>query len=219
MKIIVTGATGLVGAEVVRQAILDQDIEEITAIVRKPLNMEHAKLKVIIHQDYLDYSHLKDVFKANDACFWCLGISQSQVSKQQYEVITYDYTVAAAKEMAASNPNMQFVFLSGEGADNTEKTKVLFGRIKGKAENALAKIPLKKLYVARPAGIRPIHKNPTTALVNKLAIPFYPLIELITPNFVINSVQLAKAMIRIVKTGYDQRVFENVELKKIGSDK
>ena len=90
MKIIVTGATGLVGAEVLRQAILDETIEEITAIVRRPLSLQHPKIKTIIHQNFLDYSTLSDVIKKHDAFLWCLGISQSQVSKEEYQTITYD---------------------------------------------------------------------------------------------------------------------------------
>src|SRR5437762_3346998 len=99
MKIIVTGATGMVGSEVIRQAILDKDIEEITAIVRKPLDVTHPKLKTVIHQDFMDYLSLMEIFKKNDACLWCLGISQNLVSKEEYYKITYDYTIAAAKDM------------------------------------------------------------------------------------------------------------------------
>src|SRR5436190_24183802 len=106
MKIIVTGATGLVGAEVIRQAILDNGITEINAIARKPLELNHQKLKTIIHKDFLDYSSLTELFKSCDACLWCLGISQSQVSKEEYHTITYSYAVEAAKAMLNANPSI-----------------------------------------------------------------------------------------------------------------
>ncbi len=217
MKIIVTGGTGMVGAEVIRQAMADSDIESITAISRKPLTLQHPKLKTIIHTDYLKYDALKDVFKSNDAVVWCLGISQTQVNKQEYEVITFDYTIAAAKAMFEANPKSTFLFLSGAGADNTEKSRTLFARIKGKAENALMQIPLMKLFIARPAGIKPIHKNPNTSFFNKLAIPLFPLFEIISPSFVIASDVLARAMLRILKQGNKSQVIHNVELKEIGS--
>ena len=143
MKIIVTGATGLVGAEVLRQAILDETIEEITAIVRRPLTLQHPKIKTIIHQNFLDYSTLSDVFKQHDAFLWCLGISQSQVSKEEYQTITYEYTIEAAKTVLNVNPEMTFLFLSGMGADSTEKSKTLFAQVKGKTENGLLKMSFK----------------------------------------------------------------------------
>ena len=217
MKIIVTGATGLVGAEVVREAIKNDAITSIIAIVRNPLDIKHDKLKVVQHRNYLDYELLANELKNADALLWCLGISQTQVSKEQYELITYDYTIAAAKAMAKYNADCKFIFLSGEGADLTEKSKTIFARVKGKAENELNSMKLKNLFVVRPAGIRPINKNPNTAFSNKIMIPFFPLLELLMPNYVISSVQLAKAMLNIALNGASNKLMKNVELKKLGS--
>ncbi len=206
----------MVGSEVIRQAILDNEIESITAITRKPLSIVHSKLKSIIHSDYYKYESLIEEFKANDAVVWCLGISQSQVSTAKYEEITYDYTMAAAKAMFDANPKSTFLFLSGAGADPTEKSLTVFARIKGKAENALLRMPLLKLFIARPAGIKPIHKNPNTSFFNKLFLPLFPLLEAITPNFVIASDILAKAMLHIIKQGSSNQIINNVELKALG---
>ncbi len=216
MKILITGATGLAGAEAVREAIKDDKITSIVALVRRPLTLQHPKLQVVLHQDYLDYTGLESLFASCDACLWCLGISQTQVTKAEYEVITYDYTIAAAKAMQAANPTMTFVFLSGAGADSTEQSKTIFARVKGKAENSLIKMNWKKLYIVRPAGIRPINKNPNAAFANKIAAPLLPIIELIAPQHVISSVQLAKAMLRIAVTGNSQQIIENVTLKALG---
>jgi len=215
MKIIITGATGMVGAEVVRQAILDTAIQEITAIVRKPLDVQHPKLKTVVHQDFLDYTSLAGVFKENNACLWCLGISQSQVSKEEYHTITYEYAMAAAKAMLQANPSISFVFLSGMGADSTEKSKTTFARVKGKTENALQKLEFKKLHIVRPGGIKPVHKNKNAPWTNKVMIPLFPLFEFIIPSSVISSVELAKVMLYIAKQGYDKKLMENRELKKI----
>lgn len=215
MRIIVTGATGLAGAEVVRQAILDEDVTEITALVRKPLSIQHEKLTTILHHDFLDYSKLTAVFKNIDCCIWCLGISQTHVNKVQYNCITYDYTLAAANAMIQANPAITFMFLSGEGAMQNGKSNSLFGRVKGKTEKDLSQLPLKKLFISRPAGIKPIHKNPSTAFLNKLVIPFYPLVELIAPRYVISSVQLAKAMLKIVKQNSEKVIWSNTELKNL----
>lgn len=217
MKIIVTGATGLVGAEVLRQAILDKDVEEITALVRRPIDFTHPKIKTVIHSNFLDYSGLEELFKSFDAMVWALGISQTQVNKEQYHVITYDYTLAAANAIQKANPEMAFLFVSGGGADSTEKSRTLFAREKGKTENALLKLGFKKLHNVRPAGIKPIHKNPNTSLFNKLAIPLFPIFEIFMPNLVIASDKLAIAILRILKTGSDKVIIENKELKEISA--
>ena len=219
MRIIVTGGTGLVGEEVVRQAINEDRITSITAIVRKPMKLQHAKLQTVIHKDFMDYTGLEDLIASNDAFFWCLGISQSQVNKVEYEKITYDYTIAAAEKVLSTNPNMKFLFLSGAGADNSEKSSAIFARIKGKAENKLKSMGLGKLFIIRPGGIKPIHKNPNTAFVNKMMIPLYPLMEILWPSMVIASDILAKAMIEIAISEPEVQTFENLELKKIGRAK
>src|SRR5256885_11045556 len=168
MKLIITGATGMVGSEVLHQAIADNDIDEVTAIVRRQPDAQHPKLKTIIHQNFLDYSNLTDVFKNNDALIWCLGISQNAVSKEEYIKITYDYTIAAAKAVVQTNDELKFLFISGEGADNTEQTKILFGKIKGRTENVLMQMPLKKLCIVRPGAIIPVHKQNNLPFILKL---------------------------------------------------
>ena len=215
MKIIITGATGMVGSEVVRQAILDGDITEITTLVRKPLDIQHPKLKTIIHKNFLDYSNLAQVFKNHNACLWCLGISQSLVSKEQYHVITFDYALAGAVAMLQSNPSSSFLFLSGAGADQKEKSRTLFARVKGKTENALLKLPFRKFFIARPGAIKPIHPNRNAPWYEKLVIPLFPLLKLIVPSLVITSEELAKAMLQIIKRGGEKIIFENAEMKQL----
>lgn len=216
MKILVTGATGMAGSEFIRQAIEDKNIEHITALVRRPLEISHPKISTVIHQDFLNYDAVKNIFKDCDACVWCLGISQLQVSKLQYAVITYDYTVAAARAMLEANPSLHFMFLSGNGADRSEKSKVLFARLKGKAEHALLQMNFKALTIARPDAIWPKHKNKNAPIAYKLVIPFFPLIERFAPQKIIGSVQLAKAMLRLLKDPGKKNTYENMELRLLG---
>jgi len=208
----------MAGSEVIRQAITDDNITQIIALVRRPLEIAHSKISSIIHQDFLNYDAVKDHFKDCDACIWCLGISQLQVSKQQYGIITYDYTIAAAKAMLAVNPDIHFVFLSGNKADRTEKSKVLFARIKGKTENALLGLGFKKLTIARPDAIWPKHKNKNAPLAYKLAFPFFPLVEKFTPAKIIGSVQLAKALLYLTKNISEKDTYENTELRLLGKN-
>src|SRR5690242_4022326 len=129
MNIIVTGATGMVGGEVVRMAADDPGIERIFVIARRPPEFKHHKLTTILHEDFLDYSSLGSTFKDCQACLWCLGISQNKVAdEEEYVRITFDYATSAAKAMVAANPDIKFIFLSGFGADPSEKRKTLFAR-------------------------------------------------------------------------------------------
>lgn len=216
MKIIVTGATGMAGSEVLRQAILDDGISEIIALARRPLEITHPKIRTLLHQDFLNYDAVAENFKDADACIWYLGKSQLQVSKALLTVITYDYAVAAAKAMLGANPAIHFVFLSGNGADSTEKSNVLFARLKGKTENALLQLGFKKLTLARPDAIWPKHKHRNAPFAYKLAFPFYPLVERFTPSKIIGSVQLAKALLWIAKNPGEKNIYENVELRVLG---
>lgn len=215
MKLIITGATGMVGSAVLHQAIADSEIETVTAIVRRPVNLTHPKLKTVIHQNFSDYSTLAEIFKNNDAVTWCLGISQNLVSKEEYIKITYDYTIAFAKDILQANPSTCFLFLSGEGADNTEKTRLLFGKIKGRTENALMKMPFKNLYIARPGGIIPSQKFSGFPFILKLQYTMVRMFAWMVPSLVITSAKLAKALLYIIKTKPAQQLIRQRELKKI----
>ena len=215
MKIIITGATGMVGSEVLRQAIADKAVESITVIVRRPVDIAHPKLKTILHQDFLDYTPLVDEFKNNDALVWCLGISQNVVSKEEYIRITFDYTVAAAESVVKTNSSLAFLFLSGRGADNSENTKLLFGKIKGRTENALKKLSFQKLYIARPNAINPVHKQMRLPFLLRLQYFMVKIFTYITPKYIINSDDLAKALLYIVKEEGPSQLYNDFQLKQI----
>lgn len=216
-RILVTGATGLAGSEVVRQAILDPGIESITALVRRPLSMAHPKLRVVLHDDFKVYSSLEAEFRNHDACLWCLGISQTQVKEDEYIRITYEYVVTAAQAMLSANPGIAFLFLSGAGADSQEKSRTLFARIKGKAENNLKRLPFKSLFIARPGGIIPVHPKERPAFFEKVLFPFYPIFGFLFPSLTIDSVDLARAMLHLVHSGSEKTTLGNKDLRRAAS--
>jgi nucleoside-diphosphate-sugar epimerase len=216
MKIIVTGATGLIGAEVVRQAIDDPGIDELILLVRSQPEIVHPKITTVLHKDFLNFAGLSEPFSKANALVWCLGISQTQVSKKQYEVITYGYLEACARFCMQANPSIRFVFVSGDGADRTEKSRTLFKRLKGKAENAALQSGLKEVYIARPDAVRPKHKNKKAPFLYKLVYPLFPLVEKLAPHKIIWSDVLARALLLIAKNGYEKNTVENVELRILG---
>jgi uncharacterized protein YbjT (DUF2867 family) len=215
MKIIVTGATGLIGAEVTRQAVANVEVDEVITIARSRPPVTSTKLRFVQHNDFNDFSALGELFQDADALIWALGISQTQVSKAEYIAITYDYVMACAKQCLISNPATRFVFVSGNGADITERSSTIFRRIKGKAENGLNATGL-NVFIARPDAVRPIHKNKKAPFLYKLAYPFFPLIELFAPSKIIWSDTLAKALLKIAMNKANSKVCENPELRELG---
>jgi nucleoside-diphosphate-sugar epimerase len=221
MKIIIFGATGVIGSECVRQAIQDKDIEQITVITRRDLdkNITSDKLNIVTHTDFLDYNALLNVFTNHQGCIWALGISQTAVNESEYIKITYDYTLAAAKAMSSVNPDMRFVFVSGMGADSTEQSRFLFGRIKGKTENDLVKESgLKEIYTVRPGGVLSSQTNSNKPWYERSLQPLARVLKVFKPSWFITSVGLARAILYIVKNGHHATLFENQDLKDIISE-
>lgn len=216
MKVIVTGATGLIGTEVVRQAIIDNNIDEIIVLVRKKPELAHPKITVVLHKNFSDYSGLEEYFQKADALIWCLGISQTQVNKKQYEAITYDYTKACIDFCKQVKPSIRFVFVSGDGADRKEKSRTLFKRLKGKAENALLQSGLHDVIIARPDAVRPRHKNKRAPFAYKLVYPLFPLVEWLAPSKIIWSDVLGRALLRLAGNGHEKNTLENMELRQLG---
>lgn len=216
MTIIVTGATGLIGAEVLRQAIANNSIDEVIALGRTEPEIKDPKIKAVLHKDFKDYQPAAEYFKKANALIWCLGISQTQVSKKKYKEITFDYTKACSDFCKAVNPSIRFVFVSGDGADRTEKSNTLFKRMKGKAENALIQSGLPKVIIARPDAVRPRHKNKKAPFLYKLVYPLFPLVERFAPHKIIWSDVLARALLKLAKGDEEKNTLENIELRELG---
>src|SRR5438874_2510315 len=137
MKVIITGATGMVGKGVLLECLDHPHIEQVLVIGRSPLGMQHPKLKELRHSNFLDFSPVKDQLKGFDACYLCMGVSSARMKEEQYRELTYDYTLALARTLQSNNPQMTCIYVSGEGTDSTEKGKMMWARIKGKTENDL----------------------------------------------------------------------------------
>lgn len=214
MKIIVTGATGTAGSEALRQALADPEIAEVLVLARRSPGIADPRLRVVLLDDFTDYSRVAPQLAGTDACLWCLGISQNDVSKDDYEKITHDYALAAARAMGAANANFRFCFLSGSGADSSEKSRILFARIKGRTENALTRLGHPKAWHFRPGYIHAIN-SPPKRWFERLIEPLTPLFYRFLPAHIISTVDLAKAMLFVAKRGTARTILENDEIRAL----
>ena len=198
MKVILFGATGMVGQGVLRECLLDPDVESVLAIARTPIEPPHEKLRSLVHKDFTDYTAIEAELWGYDACFFCLGITSVGMTEEAYHRVTHDFTVAAAKALLARNPAMTFVFVSGTGTDSTEKGKTMWARVKGKAENAVFAMPFKGKYVFRPGVIQPLHgiKSRTRFLrfLYVLFSPLFPVMKALWPAHITTTENVGKAM-------------------------
>jgi len=130
MKVVIFGATGMVGQGVLRECLLDPDVESVLAIVRKTSLPQHDKVSEIVHQDVSDLAAIEDRLSGYDACFFCLGVSSVGMKEETYRRVTYDLTVSVARTLASLNPTMTFIYVSGAGTDSTERGRLMWARVK-----------------------------------------------------------------------------------------
>jgi uncharacterized protein YbjT (DUF2867 family) len=219
MKVILFGATGMVGQGVLRECLRDPGVERVLAVGRSPTGQRHAKLREIIHNDFLDYSPIESELSGYDACFFCLGVSSLGMNEERYRHLTYDITLAAARTLARLNPKMAFVYVTGRGTDSTERGSLMWARVKGKTENDLLKLPFKAAYMFRPAGIQPLHGvRSKTGWVQALYVGTAPLLSLlnrVAPNYMTTSEQVGRAMIRVARDGFPRPVLESEDINSL----
>ncbi len=222
MKVIILGATGMVGQGVLRECLLDPEVESVLAIGRNTTGQQHGKLHEIVHKDIADLSAIEDMLVGYDACFFCLGVSAAGMTEQAYRRVTYDLTMSVAETLARLNPTMTFLYVSGAGTDSTERGRMMWARVKGKTENALLQMPFKAAYMFRPAYIQPLHgiRTKTTwyRALYALMGPLYPVWKLLLPKYVTTTECVGRAMLRVAKRGAPKRVLDNQDISSTCRD-
>ena len=209
----------MVGQGVLRECLLDPDVEGVLAIVRSATGRQHEKLRELAHENFFDFSNIDDRISGYDACLFCLGVSSAGKKEEDYRRVTYDLTLAAARALVARNPNMTFIYVSGAGTDSSEKGRMMWARVKGQTENALLKLPFKAAYMFRPAFIQPLDgiksKTRLYRALYTLTGPLYPLWKTIAPRLVTTTEELARAMIKAAKEGAPKQVLENQDIRRL----
>lgn len=216
LRVIITGATGMVGEGVLYQCLNHPEVEKVLVITRHSCGYTHPKLTEIIFSDFSDFSTLNDRISGYNSCYFCLGVTSLGKKEAEYTRLTYALTLNFAATLAKLNPDMTFCYVSGAGTDSSEKGRTMWARIKGKTENDLMKLPFKKVYNFRPAGIRPflpLRPSQTFYKTYKYVAWLFPVLEVISPNLVINLTDLAIAMINSSLTGYSKNILEVKDIK------
>jgi uncharacterized protein YbjT (DUF2867 family) len=219
MKIVLFGATGMIGQGVLRECLADPSVERVVTIGRSVTGRQHPKLREISHENFADFSALAGDLSGYDACFYCLGVTSAGMSEPDYRRVTYDMTLAAARALVSGNPSMTFIFVSGAGADSSERGRLMWARVKGAAENALMRMPFKAVFVFRPAFVQPLHGITSRTRIYRVfyAIvgPFYPLLERLLPTYVTTTETIGRAMIALAAHGSPARVLENADINAV----
>ncbi len=212
-RILIAGASGMVGAHLLDICVQSKEIETIFILSRKPSANLHEKVKEIIVNDFLNYDNIIPMIKNIDVVFFCVGVYTGAVDRDTFRTITIDYPVALAKAVYTHSPASKFILLSGAGADRTEKSKVMFAKDKGIAENKLFEIYGNHFHSARPGYIYPVIKRKEPNFSYALFRMLYPIIKLLGKKYSITSLELAKAIFVIGMNEQEQTVFENDDLR------
>ena len=216
MKIILFGASGMVGRGALRELLQDPDVEAVLAVGRSATGQHNPKLKELVQEDVSDLRMLEGELKGYDACLFCLGISAAGMSESDYKRVTYDLTLKVAQTLERLNPKMTFVYVSGGGTDATERGRVMWARVKGATENALLAMPFQRAYMLRPGFIRPLNgivsKTRWYRVLYALVGPVYPLLKRWFPGQVTTTEELGRAMLHLLKKGNSSGVLENRDI-------
>jgi len=213
IKVIITGATGMVGEGVLMECLQNPKVQEVLIVSRKHYDMQHAKLKELLVPDFFQLDNFVANITGYDACFFCAGISSVGMKEDKFTHITYDTTLAFAKSLLKVNNNMVFTYVSGAHTDSSERGKLMWARVKGKTENDLAKLGFKAKYNFRPGGMLPFKEQKNWKTVYKIIVQ---IIKVIVPKKVITMQELGRAMINVATIGYGKNILEIADIKVLG---
>jgi uncharacterized protein YbjT (DUF2867 family) len=208
MKVIITGATGMVGEGVLFECLEHPAVECVLLVNRKPYGAKHSKLGECIVPDFLHLDIVSSKLIGYDACFYCAGVSSVGMKEAEYSHITYDTTLHFARQLAALNPQMTFIYVSGGQTDSSEKGRVMWARVKGKTENALMKLGFKNVYNFRPGFMKPTPGQKNIKFYYRLIGWLYPAMHVLFPNLGSTLRDVGVAMINSVLKGYPKLVLE-----------
>jgi uncharacterized protein YbjT (DUF2867 family) len=223
MKVVLFGGSGMVGQGVLRECLLDDEVERVLVVGRAPsgVGAKGSKVREHVLADLRDLSSLAGELAECDACLYCLGASAAGMNEESYRRVTYDLTLAVARALLAANPSMTFLYVSGAGTDSAERGPAMWARVKGETENALAKMPFRATYMMRPAVIMPMHgivsRTKMYRVLYAVLAPLLPLLKTIAPKYVTTTERVGLAMLSVATRGAAKRVLENGDINAIAA--
>ena len=215
LRIIITGTTGMVGEGVLLHCLSDPRVEKVLTVSRRSTGRTHPRLTELLVPDFMKLEAVEAQLAGYDACFWCAGISSVGLSEADYERTTYDVPLHVATVLARLNPGMVLVHVSGRSTDSTEQGKVRWARVKGKAENALMKLPFKAVYNVRPALMKPVAGQRNVKPAFKPVLWLYPVWKALLPGLTMTLDEVGQAMLRCVVAGAPRPVLEVADLQAL----
>ena len=220
MKVLIFGATGMVGQGVLRECLAAPDVELVQTIGRTPTGQQHPRLREVVHADMARYDKVEGELENFDACFFCLGISSTKMNERDYTRVTHDLTLVAAETLVRLNPRMVFIYLSGAGADQSGQSKTMWERVRGGTEKTLLALPFKAVYIFRPGMIQPLDgiksKTPSYRLFYSLMKPLLPGLRMLFPKEIVTTRQMGQAMLNTVRRLPAKRVLERADIAALG---
>jgi uncharacterized protein YbjT (DUF2867 family) len=218
MKVLIFGATGMVGQGVLRECLRDAGVELLQTVGRSATAMKDAKVREVMHSDLLDIGAIAEQLAGFDACFFCLGVTSNGMTEEDYRRVTYGITLAVAEVLARLNPQLTFVYVSGAGTDSSEQGRSMWARVKGATENALLRLPFAAAYMFRPGIIEPLYgiksKTRLYQIFYTLGGPLLPLLRMAFPNQVLTPEQIGLAMLAVARRGYAKSVLETRDIRQ-----
>ena len=219
MRVLLFGATGMVGYGVLRECLQDPDIQLVETVGRTATGGKHPKLREIVHKDLSDVAPIERELSGFDACFFCLGVTAAGLNQADYLRVTYGIALAVAEALARLNPDMTFIYVSGAGTDSSEHGRVMWARVKGKTENALMRLPFKASYMFRPGIIEPVHgaksKTRFYRFFYAISKPLLPPLRWTFPNYVLTTAEIGQAMLAVVRQGAPKPILESKDMRAI----
>jgi uncharacterized protein YbjT (DUF2867 family) len=214
IKVIITGATGMVGEGVLLHCLDNPEVAEVLIVNRKHYNLTHPKLTELLVPDFMDLAGVTDKFAGYDACFFCAGVTSVGKKELEYTHLTYDITLNFAQVVASVNPHLVFTYVSGSHTDSTEKGSVMWARVKGRTENALFKLPYKKAYAFRPGIMKPVDGQQSLNSFYRWLLWLYPVVKFVAPKSTLTLHQVGQAMINCVTRGYNKPILEVADIRE-----
>jgi len=215
IKVIITGATGMVGEGVLLECLAHPQINQVLIVARKSPGIQHAKLKECIVHDFFQIENFTGQLKGYDACFYCAGVSSVGMNEENYSHITYDTLLHFAGTLVKINPSMIFCHISGSHTDSSETGRVMWARVKGKAENALMRLPFKRVYNFRPGFMKPTPGQKNIKPLFRFIAGLAPLFRLIFPGRIMTMHEVGLAIINSVLKGHPKQVLEIKDIKEL----